>query len=273
MDGEPIAARHEATIRRLTEAARRDERIAAAWLQGSRADGSADDFSDVDFYVAVRDEAFAAFDRLSFIAQAGRVLVHHDPFPFLTICLLEGPVKLDFFSEQLSRVADGRRPAVAMLLDKAGVGPRLQTGWEPDRATVARQLDNMLRMIYQGSSWPVRLLRRGNWATHAYSEMTLIAGTIVPLLLVQRDRRAFERNAMSRERLLTDGERRQIDELTNETLRALAARSLPDAYRAHVRTCEALAESGRAACVMFGVEFPEAAAAEALRFYEREWPR
>jgi hypothetical protein len=273
VDAEPIAARHEAVIGRLVDAARADDRIVAAWLQGSRADGSADDFSDVDFYVAVCDEGFAAFDRLSFIAQAGRVLVHHDPFPFLTVCLLEGPVKLDFFSEQLSRVGDVQRPAARMLLDKANVAARLQTSWEPDRATVARQLDNMLRMIYQGSSWPVRLLRRGNWATHAYSEMTLIAGTIVPLLLVQRDRRAFARNAMSRERLLTDGERRLVDELTNETLRALVARSLPDAYRAHVRICDLMAESGRAACALYGVEFPEAAAAEALRFFEREWPK
>jgi hypothetical protein len=273
VDSEPIAARHEAVIGRLVDAARSDDRIVAAWLQGSRADGSADDFSDVDFYVAVRDEAFAAFDRLSFIAQAGRVLVHHDPFPFLTICLLEGPVKLDFFSEQLSRVADGRRPAVAMLLDKADVGPRLQTGWEPDDATIAKQLDTMLRMTYQGSSWPVRLLRRESWPTYVYSEMTLIAGTIVPLLLLQRDRRAFFRNPFSRERLLSPEERGDVDGLTNDTLLAAAALSLPEAYRAHLRVCETLERTGRAACAKFGVNFPDAAAAEALRFYEREWPR
>jgi predicted nucleotidyltransferase len=269
---EPIAARHEAVIERLTEAAQRDERIAAAWLQGSRADGSADAFSDIDFYVAVTDEAFDAFDKLAFISQAARVLVHLDPYPGLTICLLEGPVKLDFMVEKLSRIADSKRPAAAMLVDKADLSGQLQTGWEPDEREIARRVDEALRVTFQGASWPVRLLRRGQWATYAYSEMMLIVGTIVPLLLVQRDRRAFVRNAMSRERLLTDDERREIHKLTNETLRALAAESLAEAYRAHVRICDVMGRVGRAACTAFSVAFPEAAEAEALRFFEREWP-
>jgi hypothetical protein len=270
---EPIAARHEAVIQGLTEAARGDDRIAAAWLQGSRADGTSDDFSDIDFYVAVRDDAFDAFDRLAFISQAGRVLVHHDPFPSLTVCLLKGPVKLDFFSERLSGVADHKRPAISMLIDKGGVASQLRDGWEPDDATIARQLDQMLRVMYQGASWPVRLLRRGSWASYVHSELTLIVGTIVPLVLLQRDRRAFARNTFSRERLLTPEERREVDDLTNETLRATAAHSLPETYRAHVHVCETLERAGRASCAMFGVQFPAAAAAEALRFYEREWPQ
>jgi predicted nucleotidyltransferase len=270
---EPIAARHQAVIERLTGLARDDERIAAAWLQGSRADGSADAFSDIDFYVAVRDEDVDAFDRLAFISQAGRVLVHLDPFPGGTVCLLEGPVKLDFFVECLSRVGDGKRPAVAMLVDKADVVSKVRTGWEPEDAAIAQQLDTMLRLTYQGASWPVRLLRRESWATYAYSEMMLIAGTIVPLMLLSRDRRAFARNTMSRERLLTLEERVEVDALTEATVRAVSARSLPDAYRAHMHVCEAMERVGRAVCERYGVEFPSVAAAEALRFFEREWPK
>ena len=191
----------------------------------------------------------------------------------MVICLLEGPVKLDLTAERCSGVADRKRPAARMLLDKAEVGDKLQTGWEPNAQSIARQVDDMLRMTFQGATWPVRLLRRGQWATHAFTEMTLIVGTIVPLMLVERDRRAFARNSISRERLLTDEERRIVGQLTDETLRALAAHSLAEAYRAHLHIVEVLGWVGRQACASFGVEFPEAAEHEALRFYEREWPR
>lgn len=273
MDVEPIAARHQAVLERLVEVARRDDRVVAAWLQGSRADGSEDPFSDIDFYLAVADDAFITFDKLAFVSQVAPVLVHAEPFPGIVVCLLEGPVKLDLTAERSSAVAHGKRPAARMLLDKADVSFKLQTGWEPEAQSIARQVDDMLRMTFQGATWPVRLLRRGQWATHAFTEMALIVGTIVPLMLVERDRRAFARNSISRERLLTTDERHEIDSLTGGVLRAIVDRSLPEAYRAHLSIAEVLGRVGRRACARFALEFPEAAEQEALRFYEREWPR
>ena len=64
---DPIEARHEAVLEKLIEAAEADDRVVAAWLQGSRADGSSDPFSDIDFYVAIKDEAFDSLDKLEFI--------------------------------------------------------------------------------------------------------------------------------------------------------------------------------------------------------------
>jgi hypothetical protein len=109
--------------------------------------------------------------------------------------------------------------------------------------------------------------------THAYSELTLIHGAIVPLMLVQHDRRAFHRNPMTRERLLSAAERAEIDALTNELLSALAARSFDASLAAHLRIVDTLGRVGHQACAMFAVEFPDAAEQEARRFYEREWPR
>ena len=273
-DVDPIAARHEGVIGRLTEAARGDDRIVAAWLQGSRADGSEDPFSDIDFYVAVVDESFDAFEPLTFIQQAAPALVHVE-FPFAkgVACLLEGPVKLDLLVEKSSAVGRTERVAARMLLDKDGVASRLRLGWEPGDAEIARQIDQSLRTTFQGATWPVRLLRRGQWMTHAFSELTLIHSLIVPLMLVQHDRRAFQRNQMTRERLLTDDERARIDNVAQEVLSALAARSLADAYRAHLGIVDLMGRVGREACAAYGLEFPEAAEQEALRFYEREWPR
>lgn len=268
---EPIAARHDAVIERLTEAVRADQRVVAAWLQGSRADGSADAFSDIDYYVAIEDEAFNSFDKLEFIGRAAQVLVHAELLgQFGVVCLLEGPVKLDFIVEKASTAPNTPRPAVNLLVNKAGV--TLKTGWEPSRADVARQLDLTIRMTLQGASWPVRLLRRGQWMTHAFSELTLIHSVIVPMMLAQHDARAFHRNPMTRERLLTDEQRAEVDSLAREVLTALAGRSLEASLQAHLRIHEAIGRAGRAACAAFGLEFPEAAAQEARRFYEREWP-
>jgi predicted nucleotidyltransferase len=91
MEDEPIAARHNAVIERLSAAAVSDERITGAWLQGSRADGSEDLFSDIDFGVSVVDEHFEAFDKLAFVSKAARVLVHAEPFPGLIACLVDVP--------------------------------------------------------------------------------------------------------------------------------------------------------------------------------------
>lgn len=273
MDIEPIAARHDAVIERLVDAARRDERITGAWLQGSRADGSEDLFSDIDFGVAVGDADFDEFDKLAFVSQVAEVLVHAEPFPGLVACLLEGPVKLDFFIERDSRVGAAPRPAVRVLVDKSDVASRIKAGWEPDAASLARQVDTMLRTTFQGGMWPVRLLRREQWATHAFSEMSIIVGVIVPLMLVERDVRVFARNSISRERLLTSEERREIDALSTGVLRAASERSLARAHEAHRAIVASLGRVGRAACAQFGLEYPEAAEQELLRFYEREWPR
>ena len=271
---DPIEARHEAVLAKLIEAAEADDRVVAAWLQGSRADGTADPFSDIDFYIAIKDEAFVSFDRIEFIERAAHVLVHAElPGNLGVVCLLQGPVKLDLLVEEASAVGQPARPAAKMLVDKDDVESKLVTGWRPAREDVARGVDQLLRMTFQGSSWPVRLLRRGQWMTHAYSEIVPIHNVILPLMLAPNDARVFQRNPMTRERLLPPADREAIDALATEVLDALASRSLPKAYEAHIAISTALGRAGRAACEEFGLEFPEAAEQEALRFYEREWPK
>ena len=268
---EPIAARHDAVIKSLTEAARADQRVLAAWLQGSRADGSADAFSDIDYYIAIEDEAFDSFDKFEFVCQVAQVLVHVDLFgQYGVACLLEGPVKLDFFVERASTAQHLPRPAVKLLVEKAPV--MLKSGWEPSRQDVAKQVDSIIRTTLQGASWPIRLLRRDQWMTHAFSELTLIHSVIVPLMLVQHDARAFHRNAMTRERLLTEEQRTEVDALAHEVLTALAARSPEASLQAHLRIADVMGRAGRTACAAYDLEFPEAAEREARRLYEREWP-
>jgi hypothetical protein len=182
-------------------------------------------------------------------------------------------VKLDLTAGTVTAFEGARRYAVQMLVDKVNAQERLTVGWEPSDEELARQIDLSLRMTYQGASWPVRLLRRQQWATQAYSELTLIHNVLIPLMLLQHDRRAFHRNAMTRERLLTPEQRREIDAVASETLAALVERSLARAYRAHMRLLDVLRQVARDACRTYGVVYPEAAEREAIRFFEREWPR
>ena len=53
--------RHHELIRAATEAARQDERVLAAWLVGSLAAEYADEFSDIDFHIAVPPEHLGSF--------------------------------------------------------------------------------------------------------------------------------------------------------------------------------------------------------------------
>jgi hypothetical protein len=268
---EPIAERHAAVIERLTDAVRGHPGVVAAWLQGSRADDSADPFSDIDYYLAVSDEAYDTFDKLDFVEQIAPVLVHVDLFGMNAMaCLLEGPVKLDLFVERASSAPSVARPAVRLLVDKIGIA--LRNGWEASDSDIARQIDSTIRGMLQGASWPVRLLRREQWMTYAYSELSLIHGAIVPLMLIQHDRRAFHRNAMTRERLLSSAERAEVAGLTSELLGALFTRSHSACLAAHLRILDALGRVARQAGTMYGIEYPEAAEQEARRFYEREWP-
>jgi hypothetical protein len=162
---------------------------------------------------------------------------------------------------------------VRVLLDKTDLGSRIKGGWQPDAASLTHQIDMALRNTFQGGMWPVRLLRRHQWATNAFTEMSLVVGAVIPLMLVERDPRAFSRNSIARERLLTPDERLEINRLSDSVLRAHVERSAAAAYEAHLAIVATLGRVGRVACAKFGLEYPAKAEAELLRFYEREWPR
>jgi predicted nucleotidyltransferase len=60
-DTRPHAVHHERLLADLERHARGDERVRAAWLEGSFATGTADASSDLDLHLAVTDETFDGF--------------------------------------------------------------------------------------------------------------------------------------------------------------------------------------------------------------------
>ncbi|MGH2585740.1 MAG: nucleotidyltransferase domain-containing protein [Dehalococcoidia bacterium] len=271
--------RREDLIARLEDLTREDGRLVALWLQGSLADGSADPLSDVDAYIAVEDAAFEQVysERREVVARLGSVHAYADrllPGAHAVHCVVEGPVKLDLFFEPVSRVEVAERPAARMLVDKAGIGARLRTGWEPSREAAAQKVDLLLRGIRQGATWPVRLLHRGQWSTLAMVELELVNDNLMTLMAAQVDPRYLFKNRFSVPRLLRPEQRERLDALTADVLDALVRRD-PAALRdVHLRIDDALIEEGRAACAALGIPYPgdEEGDAAIRAFYEREWP-
>ena len=73
----------EALVERLAAEFAQDQRVQAVWLGGSLGRGAGDEWSDVDFYLAVADEAFETFfaevpERIDRLQK----LIHHTDFAF-----------------------------------------------------------------------------------------------------------------------------------------------------------------------------------------------
>lgn len=270
----------EGLVQRLTALVQDDDRLVALWLQGSLADGTADPLSDVDAYIAVRDEDFDAVygERVAIVEALGDILASMDattPGLRAVHALLAGPVKLDLFFERASAAANPTRPAVRLLLDKDGVGGRLRTDWQPPVEATARLVKATIWGTRQGAAWPLRLLHRGQWSTLAMTELDLINGQLAQLMLVQADPSLRYRNPFTVHRHLRAEQQAELDTLTDAALAALSTRDLTALRDVHLRIFDALVRAGRAACAALGIAYPlEAAADAAIRdLYVREWPQ
>jgi predicted nucleotidyltransferase len=279
MPQHPFEAARAATVAALTRLAEGDPRIEALWLQGSLAAGDADPFSDIDAYLAVRDADYDAVwaDREGVLSQLGGALAWSNattPGLGAVHALLTGGVRLDLFFEKASAAGAAPRPAVKVLVDKAGVGEHLRLGWSADPHVVVRIITTIIRMTRQGATWPLRVLGRGQWATLAMMELDLINAQVAQLMAVTHDPANFYRNSFSLAQVLTDAERARLAGLTDATLAALTTRDLMALKAVHLSIFDALVETGRAACAALATPYPiDAASERAVRaLIETSWP-
>lgn len=280
MTASDFEGRREQVIERLAALVRDDGRLIALWLQGSLASGSADPLSDIDAYIAVRDDAFdAVFEgRLALVERLDTVLAWSDatvPGLRAVHALLDGLVRLDLIFEPASGVAALGRPAARLLVDKDGIGGRLRVAWEPPVALTARVIEATLRMTRQGAGWPLRLLHRGQWSTLAMMELDLINGQLAQLMAVQADPGLHYHNQFSVYRALRPEQQAEIDALTDAALAALRGRSLTALRDLHLRVFDALVVEGRGACAALGLTYPIAESSDAYirALLVREWPQ
>jgi predicted nucleotidyltransferase len=145
-----FAAEHQqAVLQRFVTACEQDERVMAAFLGGSLAAGSADEWSDLDIYLITTDAAYEDFlhDRKAFIQRLGEPVfledfdLPHDLF-FVFADGTEG--ELGFGCE--SQFLDMHKGPYKVLLDKKGILEGVQfNGSQPARA---EQIETLRRQVY-----------------------------------------------------------------------------------------------------------------------------
>jgi predicted nucleotidyltransferase len=111
-------------VDRFIAACQADERIVAAFLGGSYAEGKADQYSDLDLYFITTDEAYETFlaERESFIRLLGKPIFLEDfgaPHGYFVIFANEADCEIWFGRE--SRFHDIHGGPYRVLLDKTGI--------------------------------------------------------------------------------------------------------------------------------------------------------
>jgi predicted nucleotidyltransferase len=161
----------DALVRRATTLLKRDQRVVAAWLTGSLGRGDADDLSDIDLWVVVREEAMRAIAaaRREFVRGLGAPLLIEEapqnaPSGGAYLLVLyageNGPHQVDWYWQPCSGAVV---PVSArVLFDRAGVaGAAAPVPTQRERADAAAQqtaffwamANNAAKNIARGHFW------------------------------------------------------------------------------------------------------------------------
>ena len=149
---------------------------------------------------------------------------------------------------------------------------RLQIGDDLGDAAIRHALEMNVLGFLQGATWPVRLLARGQINTFLFGEILLVETGIVPLMLLEKDRRALHRNMFTRAKLLTPEHSNECAQLIDRIETAVRNADRSAMRDAHIEIFRQLCRLGRAAFERYGLEFPPRVEEEMVDFYKREWP-
>ena len=192
-DDVAFAVRRGELIERAVAVFSSNARFPAGWLEGSLADGSADSYSDIDLHLCVVESAWDEVwnGRLREIERIAPILASLDIMGVFGVgCLIEGPVKLDVFFERESGLASRPRIAVKQLWGASEIYQRFKIGDDLGEPAIKQALQSNVLGFLQGATWPVRIFARGQINTFLFDEILLVETAIVPLMLLEKDRRA-----------------------------------------------------------------------------------
>lgn len=271
----PFAKRRSDLIDRAVAIFSTDARFPAGWLEGSLADGSADAYSDIDLHLCVVAEAWDEVwnGRLKVIERIGPILASLDIRGIFAVgCLMQGPVKLDVFFERESTLASMPRVAVKRLWGKSGIYERLKIGDDLGDAAIKAALEFNVLGLLQGATWPVRILARRQIETWLFDEILLVETAIVPLMLLETDRRAFHRNMFTRAKLLPARRREECARLVDRIVRAVREGNRIAMRDVHIEIFRRICGLAASAFEKYGLVFPARVEDEMVAFLNREWP-
>jgi hypothetical protein len=271
----PFEVRRGELIARAIEVFSQDSRFSAGWLEGSLADGSADSYSDIDLYLCVEEKAWDEVwpNRLKVIGELVPILASLDIAGASGVgCLAEGPVKLDVFFERESTLGSHPRVAVKRLWGEERIYAQLKLGEDRGEAAIKGALRFSVLGFLQGATWAVRILARRQVNTFLFNEILLVETGIIPLMLLEKDRRAFHRNMFTRAKMISADEQGQCARIVDQICAAVRAGDRAAMRNIHIEIFRRICGLGRAAFERYGLEFPPRVEDEMVAFYMREWP-
>src|ERR1700722_17351175 len=274
-DDVPFAVRRRELLDRAVAIFSADARFPAGWLEGSLADGSSDSYSDIDLHLCVVESAWDEVwnGRLREIERVAPILASLDIMGvFGTGCLMAGPVKLDVFFEREGGLGSRPRVAVKRLWGAPEIYDRFKIGDDLGDPAIKYALESNVLGILQGATWPVRLLARGQINTFLYCEILLVETVIVPLMLLETDRRAFHRNMFTRAKLLAPEQRDECARLVDRIETSVRGGDRVAMRDTHIEIHRKICLLAGAAFEKYGLTFPPRVESEMVEFYKREWP-
>jgi len=274
-DDVPFAVRRGELIDHAIAIFSADTRFPAGWLEGSLADGSADSYSDIDLHLSVVESAWDEVwnGRRGVIERIAPILASLDIMGVFGVgCLMAGPVKLDVFFEREGGLASRPRIAVKRLWGAAEIYQRFKIGDDLGDPAIKFALESNVLGLLQGATWPVRILARGQIETFLFGEILLVETALVPLMLLETDRRAFHRNMFTRAKLLPAGRRDECARLVDRIEKSVRNGDRAATRDVHIELFQKLCHLARAAFARYGLEFPPRVESEMVEFYKREWP-
>ena len=271
----PFATRRGELLERAIAIFSADVRFPAGWLEGSLADGSADSYSDIDLHLSVVESAWDEVwnGRRREIERVAPILASLDIMGVFGVgCLMAGPVKLDVFFEREGGLASRPRIAVKRLWGAPEIYERFKIGDDLGDAPIKHALESNVLGFLQGATWSVRLLARGQIKTFLFCEILLVETGVIPLMLLETDRRAFHRNMFTRAKLLPPSQRDECARLVDRIVTAVRDVDRIAMRDVHIEIHRKICELARAAFARYGLEFPPRVEDTMLDFYKREWP-
>jgi predicted nucleotidyltransferase len=175
----------EAVIEQLVESCVADDRVAALFLGGSLARGEADEYSDIDLCVIVRDEAYADViaGRDAFVRAVGEPLFLEDfGHDHMAFAILTGGTELElnfFRAHDLAAIRPGPH---RVLLDKDGILTGVTfASPESDREAQLEQLRQILFWFWHDVGHFTAAIGRGQlwWAAGQLEQLRACCVTLV----------------------------------------------------------------------------------------------
>jgi predicted nucleotidyltransferase len=166
---------HRRFIDRFVAACQADARVAAAFLGGSYATGTADAYSDLDLSVIATDAAYEDFyaGRAAFLGGLGEVVFLEDfDLPNIAFCILSDGVEFELWFGSENRCEHLHSGPYQVLLDKTGI--LAGADFPPEEPSLAEQREMLRRLIawfwHDMSHFITAMARNQLWWAHGQLE-------------------------------------------------------------------------------------------------------